>query len=117
MTRIRAKKGEIRLCSFPGCKNIHNALGLCHGHWNQQNRGKELQPLKYRVIPNSTCFVDNCDHPPRTLGYCVSHYSRVKKWGDPRVDIPLRKKGKSGEGYIDKDGYRVIGRHGKKRYS
>lgn len=39
-----------------------------------------------------TCSVDKCERPVMGRGMCSTHYSRVRKYGDPRVDIPVRAK-------------------------
>jgi hypothetical protein len=35
------------------------------------------------------CSVALCDRPAKTRGWCDSHYTRVKRYGDPRPDWPL----------------------------
>lgn len=37
-----------------------------------------------------TCSVEGCERSPEALGYCLAHYLRVHKTGDPRVDEPIR---------------------------
>ena len=41
-------------------------------------------------MENSTCSVDGCGRPRRTLGYCNTHYQRLRTHGDVRADIPVR---------------------------
>ena len=35
-------------CSYPNCQHDVFAAGLCHGHYAQKRRGKELAPLQSR---------------------------------------------------------------------
>lgn len=35
------------------------------------------------------CSVDTCERPAVTRGLCVSHYSRLRKTGDIRPDVPV----------------------------
>lgn len=41
---------------------------------------------------NTTCQVQGCERPVFTSGYCSAHYQRVRTYGDPRVDVPVRSK-------------------------
>lgn len=40
-----------------------------------------------------SCMVDGCAEPPKTRGYCGPHAERVRRYGDPRSDVPIAKKG------------------------
>ncbi len=37
------------------------------------------------------CSVVDCQRPSRLLGYCEAHGQRLKKFGDVRADVPLKK--------------------------
>ncbi|MDX1372212.1 MAG: hypothetical protein R3321_07060 [Nitrososphaeraceae archaeon] len=37
------------------------------------------------------CSIENCNEKHKGLGYCVLHYKRFKKWGDP-LYVPERKR-------------------------
>lgn len=37
-----------------------------------------------------TCSVDGCDKPAKTRGWCVAHYGRVLRHGNPLADVPFR---------------------------
>lgn len=75
-----------------GCDEPHDANGLCHGHYQRQQRtGKvDMSPLQKS---GRTCSVEGCDRPHKTRGYCAAHYKRVLVHGDPQADIPIRKAG------------------------
>lgn len=61
------------------------------------------------------CKVPDCVNKAHTRGWCNSHYIRWQRFGDVMADIPLKKRGKRGSGYINPDGYRKITVDGKKR--
>ena len=64
-------------CRFEGCEKKVRALGLCSGHYGQQNRGKPLTPLRRRQRRLSKeCIFESCDIVPRTMGLCSGHYSQ-----------------------------------------
>lgn len=44
----KAKDGEWRTCTFPGCRKRDRSRGLCWGHAEQRDRGQELRPLRER---------------------------------------------------------------------
>lgn len=37
-----------------------------------------------------SCSVDTCDRDVYATGYCAAHYQRVRSFGDPQADRPLR---------------------------
>jgi HNH endonuclease len=43
-------------------------------------------------VAESTCSLSICDEPHYGNTYCRGHYERVRKTGDPRADVPLRKR-------------------------
>ncbi len=45
-----------------------------HGHWG----------LKVK-----TCEVDGCGRPTKNRDLCAAHYSRLRRWGDVRADLPI----------------------------
>jgi hypothetical protein len=54
------------------------------------------------------CKVDGCGKRHAATGYCIGHYTRVQKHGDPMAHIPIRKKAPNGEGNITVSGYRQV---------
>jgi hypothetical protein len=58
------------------------------------------------------CNAEGCERLAKSLGYCQAHYQRVRKWGDPRSDIPIAPKRAHGTGTIDGSGYRLLYRPG-----
>jgi hypothetical protein len=38
------------------------------------------------------CSTAECTRPQRCGGYCNAHYLRVRKYGDPRPDLPLKER-------------------------
>jgi HNH endonuclease len=42
-----------------------------------------------------SCSISTCGRPFYTSGYCSAHYSRVKRFGNPREHIPIKEKSPS----------------------
>lgn len=80
-----------KLCGFEGCGRKHYANGLCHTHYNQQQRGLELRPIRAYasavVRQKSPCSFDPCDKPSRVGGLCSGHRNQSDKG---RELTPLR---------------------------
>lgn len=79
-------------CSFEGCDKPSRALGLCNGHYMQQYRNRELEPLaprpgrkKARVKICSAVVTPACKKPCLARGLCPKHYYRDRK-GLPMED-------------------------------
>ncbi|MEU5673129.1 HNH endonuclease signature motif containing protein [Micromonospora sp. NPDC047762] len=73
-------------CGEGGCEREHYAKQLCHGHYQLARKwGKNWRELA-RPTPQpraETCFIDECPNPVLAVGYCGSHYQRLRKYGDP----------------------------------
>lgn len=54
--------------------------------------GSDPSRAPHRKYESSTCAVEDCDRPRRIREWCVAHGSRVNRYGDPRVDIPVRER-------------------------
>lgn len=39
-----------------------------------------------------TCVVQSCERPSYIRGFCISHYHKVRKYGDPLAGAPLKQK-------------------------
>ncbi len=89
------------------------AKTVCHGHYQQLRKGKELKPIGYWQRgrgcggPDSCLFPD-CGKSVDAYGYCASHAAQ-KRRGKPFT--PLRVV--DGTGHISGDGYRVLSDGGK----
>jgi hypothetical protein len=59
-----------------------------------------------RAITGVRCAVDDCDKPARGGGFCITHYRRQQKIGDPGGADLLR--AKMGDGSVTDAGYRKI---------
>lgn len=91
-------------CSAPGCDEPHDANGLCHGHYQREQRRGEIDIAPLRR-PGRLCSVEGCERPHKAGGYCAAHYKRVLVHGHPQADIPIRRS--DGKGHIV-HGYRVV---------
>lgn len=62
-------------CTFPGCENTLQAVGLCDGHYKQKARGEELRPINHyrRVQEGDECTVPGCTNRPQMKGVCKPH--------------------------------------------
>lgn len=88
-----------RYCEFPGCGEVHLALGLCRRHYEQHRKGTNLT---LRKPPPVGCAYPNCDRRHGVRGLCLAHHKqrlrgvplgpiRQLKWGAVRsyVDAAL----------------------------
>ena len=110
-------------CSVDGCDEPIKAKGYCGPHYMRVRRTGKPGPAE--LIPHSqrnwrtsryegmTCAVGGCDRPARSRGWCNMHFQRWKRTGDP-----VGKWGAAPRmslGYIDNNGYQVIGNGPNKR--
>jgi len=58
------------------------ARGLC-GSCYQIRMSEGLIQLLPKVNSGQTCKADGCEADAKSLGYCVAHYEKFKKYGDP----------------------------------
>ena len=110
-------------CAVEGCEKPVHAGGYCNTHYMRVKRHGEPGPAE--LIPHSdrkwrisqyagmTCAVEGCDRPARSQGWCNMHYQRFVYSGDPvgKWGANPRKS----EGYIDSNGYKVLGNGPTKR--
>jgi hypothetical protein len=52
------------------------------------------------------CKLEECDRRAKNFGWCLMHYKRVKKTGDPRKTLRAGKN--QGNGYVDNKGYFMV---------
>lgn len=62
-------------------------------------------------MPKVTCDVDGCEKRARARGWCSSHYSRWKRYGNPTAGTPKRRRAPSRECFEDKIGTGAIPTH------
>lgn len=81
---LRTRRPRRGTCSVPECDRPDDgALGLCRPHYGRQWSGR---PLGIGPVPppaRGQCSVDGCTDPHSSRGYCVSHYGRFRRHGDP----------------------------------
>lgn len=107
------------MCSVEGCGKPLKAQGYCSVHYARVRRHGEAgsaeamswaRNSKYQGI---ACAVDGCERQATSRGWCRMHYGRFFRTGDPA--------GKWGGqprkslGYIDTNGYQVLGNGPRKR--
>lgn len=71
-------------CSFNGCDRDQFCKTLCRRHYEQQNEGKPLTPIRAKLLQQpDSCLVPACARPPRRKGYCGMHAYRIQVYGGP----------------------------------
>lgn len=83
-------------CRHPGCSSLARSRGRCITHY-QQMVG-HLRPV---------CSAEGCNRAAffQSRTYCKKHRDRIVRHGDPHVLMMAER----GAGFINKNGYRVIG--------
>lgn len=81
------------MCSFDGCGRDTRAKGLCIAHYNQQNRGETLRPLRPHVQTNLKKVVTYYSAHTRVLVAKgpAKGYPCVDNCGKDALDWSLRK--------------------------
>lgn len=71
----KIRRGRTEKCSRDGCEETYCASGLCSKHYMEERKQR---------LEEDPCVVAECDRPRGTsTGYCVRHYQRLLKYGDP----------------------------------
>lgn len=110
-------------CAVDGCDKPSKVKGYCTTHyarvWKTGDAGsaelidqssRRKRESKYKGL---ACTVEGCERPARSRGWCNMHFQRWVRTGDPA--------GKWGAaprkslGYIDSNGYQVLGSGPNKR--
>lgn len=72
-------------CLIADCPEPHDSEGFCPRHARAWQRHGD--PLWTRPARPTDCSFDGCGNPrgPRAAkGYCITHYKRLRKYGDAR---------------------------------
>jgi hypothetical protein len=73
---------ETAICSITGCgKKPHNGGAMCSMH--QARVRTHGSPHLGAFKPKGNCTLDGCERTHFGKGYCVKHYKRWAKYGDP----------------------------------
>lgn len=101
-------------CSVDGCEQPAKANTLCGTHYARIRRtgdagGPKLiaqgnRRSKYKGL---TCAIEGCDRQPKARGWCNMHFQRWVRTGDPAGKWGANPR--KSEGYIDSNGYQVLG--------
>ena len=67
--------------------------------------------------PKKKCSIEGCYEKTAGRGWCMKHYYRWRRNGDPLKGKDINKKHKRGEGTIDKNGYHREMDNGKEKFS
>jgi len=89
-TPERLPKRVPAVCKVDGCDNPeHGKKGYCEAHLKriketgspQADKPLRISPQVY--APGQVCSIDDCDKPVKYRGWCLAHYKRWYKYGDP----------------------------------
>ena len=101
----------MRVCEVDNCNAKHEAKGYCNKHYKRyKTHGDPLWEPQVKVV---TCSWPTCTRPRHTKQYCGAHYQRYRH--NRPMDAPIVTYGRRGDGYIDKNGYRIISVNGVKK--
>lgn len=78
---------------------------MCDKHRQRWRDGTMPHP-DGRTLGAAQCSISGCERPTRGRGWCLLHWQRWRKHGDPEKRVRL------GLGWLNVDGYRVIYRDG-----
>lgn len=93
----KLKKLSSAVCVEPGCTNSrYVAKNMCRPHYDKARR----------AVIKRRCEVPGCRKRHEARGYCSTHLSRFRRYGDAG-GLELRR-ATNGEGHINSDGYRKI---------
>lgn len=81
------------ICLYDNCDSEVVAKGLCDKHYREQLKVDRL------------CSVSYCDRLATAKEMCYSHRRQQRKG---RPITPIKKRASSGEGSINKNGYRIV---------
>lgn len=82
-----------KICSVEGCENKNHAKGMCTIHYARFKRRGTTGPVEAERKHGRVCAVDGCDRKGNGgRGMCGMHNMRVKKYGDPTVNLKSRPK-------------------------
>lgn len=73
-------------CLADGCQRSDIiARGLCESHYRKLQRRGLLGDCPYPINTREVkrCSVDGCERPSASRGWCTTHYSRWRRFGDP----------------------------------
>jgi len=70
-------------CSSTDCERPSYCKTLCQRHYEQQNDGKPLTPIRAKLKQQpAECTVVGCARTPKVRGLCGMHNYRVETYGD-----------------------------------
>lgn len=105
----RARRNGSKQCRRKKCTLLAVLDGLCRPHYDKRRRMDAEQELR---DARRCCHPDGCPRPYSAAGWCMMHYQRVMKDGDPG-EVGERRAAR-GTGYLS-NGYRYFkqkdGRH------
>ena len=104
------------VCTYSGCGKVVKALGLCSGHAEQQRCGRDLHPLRAKLLKNESpgpCAFEGCDRQQESAesgGLCRYH-RRQRRERKPLTSLRRRNQ-QLGDSCSAPDCTRKIDSHG-----
>lgn len=83
---------KVLLPKYHAMPHTQRAVRLKPGEsriWEKLKNEREIKRQKLNA-PRENCKAEGCTRASHSLGYCVTHYNRVKAHGDPQVHIPIK---------------------------
>jgi hypothetical protein len=92
-TPHRLPKRTPATCAVDGCDRAeHGKKGYCEAHLARVKRNgaanvtADIRDVRTRSYgPGTVCELDGCDKPVESRGWCLAHYKKWYKYGDPMV--------------------------------
>lgn len=109
-------RNHASFCSGPECQRPIYTRGLCRGHYQQDRKGKPLQPLRDINRNDSPCSFDGCERSVVAKGLCDTHYSQQRRSGELKPidhNYSWVRGHRGGKGWVTPEGYRRLSHNGK----
>lgn len=79
----------MKRCSIEGCeKPAEKHRRMCSMHRARvQRHGDATKARRWAKPESAICIMDGCDNPHMARGWCMTHYYRWRRHGDPRANL------------------------------
>lgn len=84
-------------CAFASCTREAATAELCDAHYQQQQRGLALRPIRLSRAARG-CRIPGCRSPHEAHGYCGTHYAYARGAGE--IEAGTRRPTTRKDGYV-----------------